>query len=1230
MQSSFFSLVLPSRPARYHRPLSHFFKAVTLLFVLSLAAVATQAQSTQGSILGTVKDSSGALVPGATITLTSTDTGIVRTTRSSSSGDYQFLDVVPASYDLEATATGFESWKISRAQLAARQQLRIDPALTVGAVQQTVQISGDNASAIETETASINAVYSSEDAINLPTNSRAGSAGTSGLSLIGTLPGVQSDGSGSSTTFSLQGGLPFQTDVSVDGITIQSATGNSPIADALPSTDAISEIRADGVLNNAEIGQPGAVTITSKGGSNKIHGAGYWYHQNQDFDAIQFGASSKPHKVGNTFGARFSGPIVIPHLYDGHDKFFIYGGYEGYRFPQQAPNQYVVPTAAMKTGDFTNYSSPGFTGLNNPFAGGSYGTALPSSALGTPGAQIAQKFLQFFPDPNHTATAGGATIPTSSYVNGESPNWYINQDTSQHSDQFDIRPDKYFGSNQKFLLWGRYSYKNFPANSAEPLAVPSSQNTNVNHQLTTSFNWTVTPHVINEFRFGFTLQSTGKSNSFDGKTFTQGLGLQGLQNLFFNGLPELDFSNLSSLGADRLTAINQSKTYVYYDALSWSKGHHNFKFGLDIRNLEAITTLGFNGADNYGTFGYSNAGNGIGQYTGVDFADFLLGIPNNTFYDVVEQDNDGKSNHYNFYAQDEWKTSDRLTLSYGVRYEYHPGYYDPHGDIGNFDPTLPLAGRSIYPDGKQSLLAQGFLASANACDPDGVTNTNSSVVNGAPCMPVLSNSAAGFPAGLKKVPHLRFMPRFGFAYRLTGDGKTVVRGGFGMYNITILGSTFYSLTGTLQASTSAYVNTYDPASHAIGYQWPQIYSGSAANGCFTCYGTSYFGTANSTNWKDPYTEQWSLSVDHDFGGGYAARISYIGAEMHQLEWAPDENSLPFSNTVSAYNQPLSARLFPNWGRINTRATGANESYHSLQLDASHRFQHGLEFDSNFTFAKALADNQGPDNVGFAGETGGQRSSSILDRQADFGNVSGTRRLLWNTTALYDLPVGRGKLIGSNMSHLLDEIIGGWRLSNIFSWQSGGYITADFPAGQGDPSGTGSGLTSSKAGFDPGHRDQHADRVQGVNWKPSHQNRNNWVNVNAFTCPGDPNWAPGYACATGNAGAKVTAADGSTICTNCEEINNVIYTVPNPIGRFGNDQVGSIEGPQYINLNTGLVKTFNVGERFKLRAEGTFTNVLNHVNLDESHLNLNLSSSSFGVITEGLAPRVGQVSMRLEF
>ncbi len=1185
---------------------------LSLLLVIALASTQAGAQATQGSIVGSVKDTAGAVVPGATVTLTNTDEGAVRTTKSNGVGDYHFQDVKAGHYSVEVSAPSFEKWKASGVVLEVRQELRLDAKLAIGTVQQEVQVTGDMVSAIETDTPTISGDFTTDDANNLPVNTRASFSGTSAANIFSALPGVQADGDSSGV--SLQGALPYQVDVTVDGVTVKSATGGTYIGDSFPSTESISEIRADGVLANAEFGNPGQIVVTTKGGSNMLHGSGFWYYQNSAFDAIAYTfptTTTKPSVTGNTFGGSVGGPVVFPHLYNGHNKTFFFGAYEGWRHPAQTTIEEVVPSTLMTQGDFSKYTSTTFTGLTDPYNGANWGTKIPTGSL----SQIALNALkQFYPAPN----IGDPTAYTDNGV----ANYQANVDNSGHSNQFDVRGDQYFGSNQKFLLWGKFTWKDFPISNPEELLIPSYLSISQNRALKVDTNWSIKPNLINEGGFGYTLYTSGQSDSFNGNAWTTAQGWVGLQNLFYNGIPEMDFNNIKSLNADRLTSLTKSNTYDYSDVLIWNKGSHTVKIGGDIQELEAVTPLGFNGSDNYGTYQFNTQGS-AGLFTGVDFADFLLGIPDQTFYDVVAQDNDGVSQHYAFYGQDEWRVSEKLTLSYGLRYELHPGYYDKGGDIGNFDPSVAGAGRVIYPTGKQSLLAQSFLASANACDPDGVTQSNSSVVNGAPCMQVVGNQAAGYPDGLKKYPHKRFMPRFGFAYRPSGDDKWAIRGGVGLYNINMLGSSFYSLTGTVQAYTQQFSNTYNSTTHAIGYQWPQIYAGAGSAGSTTAYGSDYFGTANSTNWKDPYTEQWSLSVDHDLGSGYAARISYIGSETHQLVWAPDENTLPFSSTVPAFNNDIGNRLFPNWGRINTRATGANNSYHSMQVDASHRLQHGLEYQSGFTWAKNLADNQGPNNTGFAGEGGGARSTSILDREADFGNVGGTRRLRWNTTLLYDLPVGRGRLFGGGMSKAADLVVGGWRFSSILTLQTGPYLTPYFPNGQGDPSGTGSGSNGEygdgTGSFDGGHRNQHADWVPGQGVKPSGRNRFNWVNAGAFTCPGDTTWTVGNPCGTG---AGFDPATGAPLSAH-----------PLPIGRFGNAPVGSVEGPGLFNLSSGLSKTFAITERFKVKAEGTFTNVLNHINLGDP--NTNLSSGSFGLVSNSIGSdfggaRTGQIAVRAEF
>ena len=1132
----------------------------SLCLSLFLLSGITLAQSTLGTILGTVRDASGALVPEASVKIINLDEGTSQETTTNGNGEYQILNEKPARYSVAVSHPGFQTKTVSELHLIARQELRVDVTLAVGQTTETVTVQG-TAGVITTDTPAISSSYGSGMLLNLPANTRANGS-TSPYVLISTLPGVQAD---NGNNFSIQGGLPSQSEASVDGISTTDVTGNSPLREAFPSIESIGELRIDGVGNAAEYGQPGEVTTISKSGTNQFQGDLFWYHQNRALDAQAYGQVIKPQKVGNDFGASAGGPVRIPHLYNGHNKTFFYGTYEGFQFPRGETIQNTVPTQAMRTGDFSQEGYTIHDTSGNPYPG----DKLPSSLINP----VAAGFLKVYPLPNYGNT-GVEHVP----------NYITNQSNSLNSKQFDIRGDQYFGSKQS--MFARYTWKNISEDSPQELLIPANTHFEDVRMLVLSHTYSLTPALVNEFRFGFTIDNSGDANSFDGRAFTSALGLKGIGPTFpFNGVPELDFSgNTSNLNVDRLNDKSTSKTYQINNNLSWTKGRHTMKYGFDIRHIRAITPLGFIGANNYGNFNFD------GSFTGNDFADFLLGLPSSTSYAIVQSDNNGATWHYNFFAQDSFKVSPNLTLEYGLRYEYHPSYVDSSGNIGNFDPSVPLSGRAVYPTGKQSLLAPGFLADFNACP--NLTG-QAPVINGAPCTPVLSAQQAGLPESLRVVPKDRFMPRFGFALRPFGNDKTVIRGGFDVYNITVLGSVFYSLTGTLQSDVRQFQNG---TGRTPSFAWPQINAGGSGLGSIQL-GTAYFGTANAIHFKDPYSMQWNFSVDHNVGWNTGLRVSYIGMNTRDLVWAPNLNQMYYS-TQYARLRPLSARPFPNWGTVYTRTPGAIANYGSGQVEVHHRFSSGFNFDSAYTFAKNLADDGGPAPSGFPGEAGGGRAADLYDRHAEYGNVYATRRHRWITSAVVDLPFGRGRRFGSNSNRFVDAMFGGWQLNSIFLWQSGPWLTPTFSGG-GDPSGTGSGNIFGQT--------QVPDRVgSGI---PTNQNRNDWLDKSAFACPGQPLSSNG--CSIGNR----PGVDAP------------------PIGRFGNSGIGIVEGPGTVNLSAGLAKYFNFTERVRFRIEGSFTNVLNHVNLADPVTNI--ANRAFGQITTARTSdlggnRVGQVGARLEF
>lgn len=1210
-----------------------------LLTALLLTHMQGMAQSSQGSIVGTVTDATGGAISGAAVKLTNVNLGTVRSARTSTSGGYEFLNAVAGLYQIEVTASGFKNWVQINTQLSAQQELRVDAKLAVGRVSQTVEVNGDYAGTIETDTPQITSVLSGRELQDLPTNSRAGSNGTAPFYALESLPGLswdyqQSGGNAIYQLLFVPGSASYQVLIQVDGITNMSTAANHSEPALLPSSDSISEVSVDGVMGSAEHSSPAEISFTTKGGTNAFHGAAWEYHQDSSLNGTPYGSAKKPHFVGNTYGVNLGGPVVIPHLYNGRNKSFFWFLYEGFQYPKEKTIQNSVPTSAILNGDFTNYiiadknGNDIFQGLVNPATGKVCGYTF--AACGFSINSVAKQFLQFYPQPNHAATvnlANGSilSVPTTEYVSGQSKNYWVNKSNGSSSNEFDIRGDQYLGRDQKFLVWGRYSQNNFPTVYPNDILIPSSTNVNTNRDVLISANYAVNRNMVNEFRFGYMHEFWGYENSFDGKSFTQGLGLQGLQNLWFSSLPDVRLQDFQGIRTDRLNYGYGNTAWDYVDYFTWVKGRHTLKFGAEVQHLIALNPNSINGGDQYGTFRFG----GSPQYTGVGWADFLLGIPYQTSYDVVSADSYLVQSGQHYFAQDEWHITPRLTLTYGVRYEFNPGFYDVNGAMANLDLSVPQSGRFIYPNGTSQSLNKAWLAGVNACDPDGINNSNSATLNGAPCTPVVTNSQAGLPSALRKNTHDRFLPRAGFAYRLTADSRWVVRGGYGIYNNYISAASVTKAEPLmLQSGYTTYNNSYQGGG-TFGtplMQWPAISYGSGSAAKTTSPGQADIRSPEVVNWVDPYTEQWVLSLDHDLGKGYGAQISYIGSASHHLVWQPSLNVFPYSSTTPAYNQPISARPFPNFGNVATLDTSANSNYHGVEVEFIHRFQRGFSFNSNVVYGRGFSDNQGTLGTLSRDDSGGL--STYLDRHLDYGADQGPSNVDWKTNSVYNLPIGRGKQFGATMPRALDIVIGGWSLSNVFDWKTGVYFTANFSAG-GDPSGTGMGNTNSAAGYDANGNNQRPDRVAGVSVKASHQSGAQWLNPSAFSCPGDSNWAPGFSCYTGNAPGIQTTFNGNTYVGK-ENVNGALYTIPAPIGRFGNGGVSNVPGPQFVQLDSGLSKVFSVGERFKLRAEGTFTNVLNHTNLDGMTMTTNADSRNYGNITKAIAPRNGQVSLRLDF
>jgi hypothetical protein len=1143
--------------------------SVTLAIVCCLCLVAgnfAHAQSTFGSVRGTVQDSTGAAIPGTQLVLHSVDENTDRTFTTDSSGDFLFENVKAGNYSLKAHHDGFADTVTSGIVVEARQDLRLAATLNVAAQATTVEVTAD-ADQINTENATISDSETNIEMTQLPLNNRATT--TSPLGALELSPNVQTDSSGN---IALGGANSSMINFSVDGISTANVRQNGALQDAYPSQEGLAGVKVTAFNNSAEFSQVGDVTFTTKSGTNDYHGSLFEYLQNQALDAAPYGFPGKLPRKFNTFGFSAGGPVIAPHLYDGHNKTFFFADYEGNRRSTATLQQFLVPSAADRTGNLSDQVVG--TGCGSP-------NTVAQSAINP----TAKALLAYIPLPNLPVTlscSNGVEAPVAY-------NYENFQPIPSTTDGADLRIDQTIGSKQS--AYARFSRKNITEDVANPF-LPDDADGVHNRSLLVSDTYTITPKLLNEFRYGFTNVLTSVNFPIQGSTALSDLDLTGVnisQHPLTHAFPTFTFnagtgfnSNLNTgsiIGRDK-AGITQSKTTQFSDNVTLTVGKHTLKAGLDIRRVRYFDLESFApefASDDFGTFVFQPT------FTGNSFGDFLEGAPTNLYFAVSSPDVGGSATQYSLFAQDEFQVNSRVTLSYGLRWQVLPGFQEDGGNLANFDQRNNSI---VVPDALASYLTSqnitasniAFQQSFNAC-PSGTAP--GSVLNGVPCTAYITASQDHLPQSLRNIYKGDFQPRVSIAYRPFNDTKTVVRAGFGIYTMTNLGPLSFNNSGNPTSSLFIYSN-----SNTAGANTPQIVFPNTApptSGGVT-YGGGGLDQGVDPNYRDPQSNQWNLTVEREITNTTVVRGSYVGMHSYRLNLTEDLNQIPAStipyDTGATAGRFVDNRaLYQNWTTLLSTFNAGEDNYNALVLEATRRMEHGLYFSANYTLAHNIADNQGDAPSAFAGEV--NYGLAITDRfhiKQDLGNVEGTRRNRMLLTGVYQVPFGKGRSF-MNGSGIRDAFLGGWDLTTITLLESGPWLTP----------------TVSSSADQSNTNAEGRETVVRPDVVSNHfyagQSRAAYFNVHAF--------AP----------------------------------TPTNAGRIGTAGVGILQGPGTSTVSLGIAKQFHIFEKVNGRFETTFTNVLNHTNFAPPATAID--NSQFGALTapqtaENAGNRTGQAALRVDF
>src|SRR5580700_1594966 len=862
------------------------FAGIAIAIVLLVCSAV--GQSTFGSIVGVVHDKTDAVVPGAKVQIKDLADNSTRSATSDQNGSFEFVNLKPSRYEVSVQADGFNDFRVTSAELTARQALRVDVSLNVKSQSEKIEVS-DTVATINTENGVIGDSKGTEQITGLPLNFRAST--TSPLAALATSANVQQDSQGN---IAVGGATANMVGYSVDGISTANIFSSVASANPYPSSEGIAELKVTSFNNNAEFSQVGDVTFTTKAGTNDVHGSIFEYLQNDALDARVLNFNIKAPKRFNTFGGSLGGPVQIPKLYSGKDKTFFFFDYEGNRRVTSQPEQFLVPTVAQRNGDLNGLSI-----FNNRLINPATHQQFPNNTI--PASMLNQSALTlvntFYPLPN---------VPS-----GGSFNYEALQPIPSSTNGFDGRIDQIINSKQQ--VYARFNWKNLVTNVVNPL-LPDDLDHEHDRSFLVSHNYSIRPNLLNEFRFGFTHTLLAPNFPIEGAAAIAQLGLLDVDVSHHptdGGFPSFNFSDgtgFTPIGRDHVGPTLSTNNQIA-DNLTYIRGKHTFRGGIDYRWVRFAVPEIETPSDDYGLFTFNQS-----KFTGNAFGDFLLGLPNTSYFAVTGPTNSAGGPELGVYAQDEWQVNNRLTVSAGLRWEWLPPFVDKHGIQANFDPNnnTVIVNNNLYSTLGGPVPA--FLQSFNACNaaPPGFSAPADAgyVVSPAlPCTAVVSNVQAGLPPGLRQTYLRNIDPRISVAYRPFNDNKTVVRAGFGIYTVTNLGQ----LQNNNESNPQSSVHTYQNAIGSNGmplFQFPNTIAASQ----LVQVGGGTIQQATDPRYRDPQSAQWNVTVEREITPSTSLRVSYVGMNSYRLNVSVNLNQIAPSARPYVPSPVVDPRApFQNWG-----------------------------------------------------------------------------------------------------------------------------------------------------------------------------------------------------------------------------------------------------------------------------------------------------------------------------